>query len=163
MKKQNRHLLLKIAFLNKLIKRAMPPIIIMIFQHFLNPYLQVPVNALEQLLPDGTIKMSKFDKGLVTAAGAVALTGILAKVVTLLAHMHVDWTLLVTGVMGLAGVQAWTTYKNRHLRYVNDLARMLYFKNIANNRGLLALLVDRAEDELFKVRQDLENRTKKNQ
>jgi hypothetical protein len=27
---------------------------------------------------------------------------------------------------------------------------MLYFKNIANNRGLLTLLVDRAEDELFK-------------
>ena len=28
--------------------------------------------------------------------------------------------------------------------------RTLYYNNIANNRGLLALLVDRAEDELFK-------------
>jgi hypothetical protein len=31
-----------------------------------------------------------------------------------------------------------------------DLSRMLYFKNIANNRSLLTLLVDRAEDETFK-------------
>ena len=111
----------------------------------------MPVNALEQLLPDGHIRMSRLDKGLVTATGTVALTSILAKVVTILAHVHIDWMLIVTAVMGAGGVQAWISYKNRHLRYVNDLARMLYFKNIANNRGLLTLLVDRAEDELFKV------------
>ena len=34
--------------------------------------------------------------------------------------------------------------------YLTDVNRTLYYNNIANNRGLLALLVDRAEDELFK-------------
>lgn len=125
----------------------------------LKAFKEVPVNALEQLLPDGRIQMSKIDKGIITVAGTIALTGILAKVVTLLAHMHVDWTLIITGVTAVVGVQGWTAYKNRHLRYVNELARMLYFKNIANNRGLLALLVDRAEDELFKVSGDVVNHT----
>ena len=116
----------------------------------LKAFKEVPANALEQLLPDGKVLMTKFDKGVIAASGAIALTGVLAKVVTWLAHMHVEWTLILTGVTGLVGIQAWTTYKNRHLSYVNDHSRMLYFKNIANNRGLLTLLVDRAEDEIFK-------------
>lgn len=116
----------------------------------LKAFKEVPVDALSKLVPDGNVKMSKVDRGVLMTSGAIALTSILAKVVTILAHVHVDWTLIVTGVMGLAGVQAWTVHKNNHLAYVNDLTRMLYFKNIANNRGLLTLLIDRAEDELFK-------------
>ena len=116
----------------------------------LKAFKEVPVNALEQLLPDGKIKMTKFDQGLMMSATAIALTGVLAKLVTYLAHVHVDWTLIITSVTGLVGFRAWTVYKNRRNSYLLDLNRMLYFKNIANNRGLLALLVDRAEDELFK-------------
>ena len=116
----------------------------------LKAFKEVPITDLSKLLPDGKISMSKRDKALVTSLASIAAVSILAKVVTLLAHLHIDWMLIFTGVTGAAGVASWTSYKNRHLQYVNDLSRTLYFKNIANNRGLLTLLVDRAEDELFK-------------
>ena len=116
----------------------------------LKAFKEVPVNALEQLLPDGKIKMTKFDKGVISTSLFIAAAGIVGKIVTILAGVHFDWTLVLTGITGAVGVQHWTTYKNRHLGYLNEHARMLFFKNIANNRGLLTLLVDRAEDEIFK-------------
>lgn len=116
----------------------------------LKAFKEVPITDLSKLLPDGQISMSKRDRGVITSLASIAAVSVLAKIVTLLAHIHVDWMLIFTGVTGGAGVAAWTSYKNRHLSYLNDLCRTLYFKNIANNRGLLTLLVDRAEDELFK-------------
>ena len=116
----------------------------------LKAFKEVPINALEQLLPDGNVKMTKFDKYILSSSVGIAVTGVIAKIVTMLAHVTVDWTLVVTGITGLIGVRAWTVYKNRRNKYLVDLSRMLYFKNIANNRGLITLLVDRAEDESFK-------------
>lgn len=113
-------------------------------------FKEVPVNSLEMLLPDGKIYMSNFDKGILTTSIAIATIGVLTKIVTYLASMHIDWSLIVTLVTGLIGVRAWTSYKNRRNAYLVDLSRMLYFKNISNNRGLLTVLVDRAEDESFK-------------
>ncbi|KAL5022889.1 hypothetical protein ScPMuIL_002044 [Solemya velum] len=116
----------------------------------LKAFKEVPVSSLEMLLPDGKINMTKIDKGILTFSLGLAGAGIVAKIVTLMAKIHIDWMLLVTMVTGLIGVRGWTVYKNRRNSYMVDLSRMLYFKNIANNRGLLALLVDRAEDESFK-------------
>jgi len=117
---------------------------------WLKAFKEVPVNALEQLMPDGKIQMSNFDRNILATSLSIAALGGVAKIVTILAHVNVDWTLIFTGVMALWGMRAWTSYKNRHLAYMNQLTRMLYFKNIANNRGLLTAVVDRAEDELFK-------------
>ena len=116
----------------------------------LKAFKEVPVNALEQTLPDGKISMTKLDKGVINTSIIIAAVGVVAKVVTILAGIHVDWTLLATAVTGLIGIQSWTHYKNKHLAYLNEHSRMMFFKNIANNRGLLTLLVDRAEDEVFK-------------
>ncbi|XP_067651664.1 transmembrane protein 143-like [Haliotis asinina] len=116
----------------------------------LKAFKEVPINSLEMLLPDGTIKMSTFDKGLLSSSVFLASVGVVAKVVTVLAEMKIDWTLIVTAITGMVGIRAWTVYKNRRNSYLVDVSRMLYFKNIANNRGLLTLLVDRAEDESFK-------------
>lgn len=116
----------------------------------LKAFKEVPVNALEQTLPDGRITMTKLDKGVINTSLVIAGGGVVAKIVTILAGVHVDWTLLATAATGLIGIQAWTHYKNKHLAYLNEHSRMMFFKNIANNRGLLTLLVDRAEDEVFK-------------
>ncbi|XP_041377097.1 transmembrane protein 143-like [Gigantopelta aegis] len=116
----------------------------------LKAFKEIPVNNLEMLLPDGSIQMSTLDKGIVSASVFIAAVGVLTKVVTLLAGLNIDWMLVVTTVTGLIGVRAWTVYKNRRNAYLVDMLRTLYFKNIANNRGLLTLLVDRAEDESFK-------------
>ena len=116
----------------------------------LKAFKEVPVNALEQTLPDGKISMTKLDKGVINTSIIIAAVDVVAKVVTILAGIHVDWTLLATTATGLIGIQSWTHYKNKHLAYLNEHSRMMFFKNIANNRGLLTLLVDRAEDEVFK-------------
>jgi hypothetical protein len=94
--------------------------------------------------------MSQFDKTIIYSSVGLASLGLLAKFVTYLANIHVQWTLILTAVTALTAVNALTVYKNRRNAYLVELSKMLYFKNIANNRGLLALLVDRAEDELFK-------------
>ncbi|KAK6185030.1 hypothetical protein SNE40_007356 [Patella caerulea] len=116
----------------------------------LKAFKEVPVNALEMLLPDGTIKMSTMDKGILTTSAFIASVGIVAKLVTVLADMNIDWTLILTALTGIIGIRAWTVYNNRKNKYLVDVSRTLYYKNIANNRGLLTLLVDRAEDESFK-------------
>ncbi|XP_060553523.1 transmembrane protein 143-like isoform X2 [Ruditapes philippinarum] len=116
----------------------------------LKSFKEIPVNALEMMLPDGKIEISKFDKGIIATSMTFAVTGIVAKLVTVLAAMNVDWMLVMSGVTGLMAAQSWTLYKNKRNKYLVDLSRLLYFKNVANNRGLLALLVDRAEDESFK-------------
>ena len=116
----------------------------------LKAFKNVPVNALEQLMPDGKIKMSKLDNVFITSSVVLASLGIVGKFISYLAHVYVQWTLLASGIFGLTAVRTWTVYKNRRNSYMVELNRMLYYKNIANNRGLLTLLVDRAEDELFK-------------
>ena len=116
----------------------------------LKMFKEIPTGALEQLLPDGKIKMSAFDQGLLTLTVSIGSLSVLAKAVTVLADIQVQWTLIVAGITGLLGLRAWNSYKNRRTRYMMHLSRTLYFKNVANNRGLLALLVDRAQDESFK-------------
>ncbi|XP_074644094.1 transmembrane protein 143-like isoform X2 [Tubulanus polymorphus] len=116
----------------------------------LKMFKEVPINALEQLLPDGKIKMTKFDQGILTLTISIGMIGVMVKFVTMLAHFHVQWSLIMTGAAVLVAARSWTVYKNKRNLYLADLNRMLYYKNLANNRGLLTLLVDRAEDESFK-------------
>lgn len=116
----------------------------------LKSFKEIPVSALEMLVPEGKIKIDKLDKGIIAVSLSCALIGVIAKIVTVLATMNVDFTLIGTAVGGLIAARGWNMYKNKRNRYLVDLSRLLYFKNVANNRGLLALLVDRAEDESFK-------------
>ena len=116
----------------------------------LKAFKEVPINNLEMLLPDGTLHMTKVDKGILSASVFLALTGVLVKIVTVMAGYNIDLALLVTLVTGGVAGRSWTVYKNKRQSYVLGISRLLYFKNLANNRGLLALLVDRAEDETFK-------------
>lgn len=116
----------------------------------LKAFKEIPVNSLEKLLPDGTMKMNVIDKSIVTGSIVVASGGVIAKIIAVLASVNVDWMLLITLAAGTIGAQAWKSYMDRRNAYLTDVSRTLYFKNVTNNRGLLAMLVDRAEDEIFK-------------
>lgn len=116
----------------------------------LKSFKEIPVNALEMLVPEGKIRIDKLDKGVIAVSMTVAMAGVIAKIVTFLAALSVDAMLIATAVGGLIAARGWNVYKNKRNAYLVDLSRLLYFKNVANNRGLLALLVDRAEDESFK-------------
>ena len=116
----------------------------------LKSFKEIPVGSLEMMLPNGKIQIRTFDKYVIGATVSVASVGIIAKLVTLMAHLSQDVTPAISLILIIIAVRAWTAYKNKRTKYLADLSSTLYFKNIANNRGLLALLVDRAEDESFK-------------
>jgi len=116
----------------------------------LKAFKEVPVNSLEMLLPITKIKMQKFDKMVFGAMALTSLGGLVAKAVTYKAHLIVNSTLGVAAVAAILAIQGALRYSNKRSSYLGELNNFLYNKNIANNRGLLALLVDRAEDESFK-------------
>lgn len=116
----------------------------------LKVFKEVPCNKLEHLLPDGKIKMSRFDKQFL--ASSVVLGGCLlaSRSVPMLADMKVQWTYIGVGLAGVIGARAWIGYKNKRNQYLANLASTLYYRTVANNRGVLTLLTDRAQDEEFK-------------
>ena len=116
----------------------------------LKAFKEVPTNALEYLLPDGLLQMSVTNKAVVTVAMTLASFGALSKVVTMLAGVDAPWTLVLTLATGSVAAASWTSFKNQCCKYMVEHSRTLYFNNLASNRGLLTLLVDRAEDEMFK-------------
>ena len=73
------------------------------------------------------------------------------KLVSFLADYKVSWTYIAISVAGFIALRAWNMYKNKRNAYLVRLGQTLYFNSIANNRALLTLLADRAEDEVFKV------------
>ncbi|XP_078697269.1 transmembrane protein 143-like [Branchiostoma floridae x Branchiostoma belcheri] len=116
----------------------------------LKAFKDIPINALEQVLPEAKVRMSQFDQAFLYFSVGITSLGMLIKLVTVMASYQVNWSLIVGGVSGLIAARTWSSYKNRHMRYLAELSKTLYYRNIANNRGLLTLLVDRAEDESVK-------------
>ena len=118
---------------------------------FLKAFKDVPCGKLEYLLPDGEIKMSNFDKGFL--ASSVVLGGLtlgLRSLPAIADLVKVQWVWLALGLAGAIGARAWIGYKNKRNHYLANLATTLYYKTVANNRGVLTLLADRAQDEEFK-------------
>ncbi len=116
----------------------------------LKSFKDIPTNSLEYLLPEGKIRMSKFDKSFIATTVFIGLTTGLIKIVSKLADYNIQWTYIAGLVTGLLALRAWNAYKNKRNLYLMSLSKLLYFKTVANNRALLALIVDRAQDETFK-------------
>jgi len=116
----------------------------------LKVFKEVPCNKLEHLLPNGKIKMSTFDKRFL--ASSVIVGGLLlsTRSVPLLSDLNLQWTYIGLALTGIIGGRAWIGYTNKRNKYLASLASTLYYRTIANNRGVLTLLTDRAQDEEFK-------------
>lgn len=106
---------------------------------------------LEHLLPGGKIRMNQFDQRVLAGMLTVGATSAVIKLVSFLADYKVSWTYIAISVAGIVALRAWNMYKNKRNSYLVRLGQTLYFNSIANNRALLTLLADRAEDEVFKV------------
>ena len=113
-------------------------------------FKDVPCNSLEYLLPDGKIKMSHFDKGFLTSSVFLGTVVIAAKTLAVASNFKLDLAWLGLGLAGLIGAKGWIGYKNKRNQYLVNISRTLYFKTVSNNRGVLTLLTDRAQDEEFK-------------
>lgn len=116
----------------------------------LKVFKDVPCGELEYLLPDGKIQMSKFDKSFLASSILIGATAIMFRSAGILSNLKLDWTWIGLGVAALIGARGWVGYKNKRNQYLVNLSRTIYFKMVSNNRGVLTLLTDRAQDEEFK-------------
>lgn len=116
----------------------------------LKVFKEIHTNELEHLLPKGKIKMSTFDKSIL--GSSVVLGGCLpfTRILPVLSDYKIQFIWDGLGLAGLMAGRAWISYKNKRNHYLARLATTLYFKTVANNRGVLTLLTDRAQDEEFK-------------
>ncbi|KAL5467607.1 hypothetical protein EMCRGX_G031864 [Ephydatia muelleri] len=113
-------------------------------------FKEVPCEKLEYLLPDGMIQMSKRDKVLFSTGVTIGGSILAVKLFSLLADVPLHGAWVALGVTGVVGARLWVSYKNKRNQYLLNMSKLLYFKTLANNKGALALLSDRAQDEDFK-------------
>ena len=113
-------------------------------------FKDVPCTGLEYLLPDGKIRMSNFDKSFLASSVLLGATAVSLRYAGILSNLKLDWTWIGLGLAGLIGAQGWVGYKNKRNQYLVNLSRTIYFKMVSNNRGVITLLTDRAQDEEFK-------------
>ena len=116
-------------------------------QLYLKLYKDVLSDQIEQLLPKTKLAMTDIDRAM-TAVSLLVACGTSA---FHLSHNQVFPVSTLAFFSAIAlGMRAWNSVTNKRNKYLAEQMRTLYYQNINNNRGLLALLVDRAEDEEFK-------------
>ncbi len=118
---------------------------------YLKTFKQIPQIDLEMLFPNTQVKLKIFDK---IKLGVTAGGGTVGSVVGAVTKLAAAANPLVAGgiLLGLIGVifrqvKKFFTQRNK---YMMVLAQKLYFHNLANNRGVLTLMTDRAEEEEIK-------------
>ncbi len=118
---------------------------------YLKIFKQIPQIDLEMLFPNTQVKLRPFDKlklG-ITAGGGTA--GSIIGTVTKLAAAA-NPTAIAGVMLGLVAVifRQVSKFFTQRTKYMMVLAQKLYFHNLANNRGVLTLMTDRAEEEDIK-------------
>ena len=118
---------------------------------YLKVFKNIPRYDVEMLYPNIRVKMKYRDK---LQLGGSALLGTLTWAIGTASKLLVAVALspimlagaLATGVGGVMYAQIRNIFITRD-RYRMQLARSLYFQNLANNQGALALMIDEAEEE----------------
>ncbi len=118
---------------------------------YLKTFKRIPKIDLEMLFPNTRIRLKPFDKiklGITAGGGTIgSAVGAATKFAAAANPLAAAGVLL--GLVGVVfrQVKKFFTQKNK---YMMVLAQKLYFHNLANNRGVLTLLTDRAEEEEIK-------------
>ena len=118
---------------------------------YLKAFRDIPLKNLTQLLPVGKLQIGNLERKLmglsVTLGGSTAVTHLIST----MADYHIPGLLLggssVSLLLGLWSVRSYYTSK---INYLSSMNRTLFYKNVASNKQLLAMVVDRAQDELSK-------------
>jgi hypothetical protein len=118
---------------------------------YLKAFRDIPLQNLTQLLPVGKLQIGNFDQQIVRLAlllgGGTAVTHL----ITTMANYHIPG--LVIGGSSLTlllGLWSLRSFHKSKINYLSSMNRLLFYKNVASNKQLLAMIIDRAEDELSK-------------
>jgi hypothetical protein len=118
---------------------------------YIKVFKDIPRYDVEMLFPNIRVKMKYTDKlqlgGSAVVGAATWAVGTASKLLVAVALSPLMLAgALVTGVGGIMYAQVRNIFITRD-RYRMLLAQRLYFQNLANNQGALALMVDEAEEE----------------
>jgi len=117
----------------------------------LKGYKDVPVGGLEQLLPDGKVRMRSFDRNLLILMCLIGSSSMAMRTSTQMTSMNIQSGALISLVISfMIGLNSYFAYGNRRNSYLLELSEMHYYKNIANNLALVTSVLDRVQDEIFK-------------
>ncbi|MGI9383554.1 MAG: DUF3754 domain-containing protein [Methyloligellaceae bacterium] len=118
---------------------------------YLKLFKNIPHSDLEMLFPNTKVAFKPLDKiRLSLTAGGGTAAGVFGTVTKLLAAANpIAMGLALAGLVGVIFRQVMSFFNTRN-HYMMVLAQNLYFHNLANNRGVLTLLADRAEEEDIK-------------
>ncbi len=123
---------------------------------YLKLFKNIPQDDLEMMFPNTKVEFKLLDKlkiGLTAGGGTIAgLATAIPKLILGITAAALNPLVLLTSLAGIIGLLVRQVTKIFHQRneYMMTLAQNLYFHNLANNRGVLTLLVDRAEEEDIK-------------
>lgn len=118
---------------------------------YLKVFKDIPQLDVEMLFPNIQVRMKYRDKVQLGGSAFMGfLTWLLGTVTKLLAAVALSPLMLIvaliTGFGGIMYAQIRNFFVTRD-RYRMQLAQNLYFQNLANNQGALAMMVDEAEEE----------------
>lgn len=123
---------------------------------YLKLFKCIPQVDLEMLFPNTRVRLKYIDKIKLWitggGGGVVGLFAAVPKIVASVATITVNPLNLMVALGGLIAVffrQVMNFFNTRN-KYMMQLAQNLYFQSLAHNRGVLTLLIDRAEEEDIK-------------
>ncbi len=121
---------------------------------YLRLFKNIPQEDMEMMFPNTQIKLRLFDKvklGVTAGGGTVAgIAGAASKIAAAVASANpIGLAAALLGIVGVIFRQIMSVFATR-TKYMMQLAQRLFFHSLANNRGVLTLLVDRAEEEDIK-------------
>jgi hypothetical protein len=111
-------------------------------------FRQVPKDDLEMVLPTTQIRMRLIDKLLLAGTGAGGLAAVIVKLIKggAGAGSKAGMIALFVG-LGMAAMKVTLGYLRKKKDCREVVFRQLYFKNLANNLGVVSMLMDQAEEE----------------
>ncbi|CAF1311894.1 unnamed protein product [Adineta steineri] len=118
---------------------------------YLKAFRDIPLQNLTQLLPVGKIQMGNFEQQLLRTSVLLGTGTAITHLITTMANYHIPG-LVIGGSSLTLLLSLWSmrSYYNSKINYLSSTNRSLFYKNIASSKQLLAMIVDRAEDELSK-------------
>ena len=133
-------------------KRNMLPPAICCDHIYLKLFKSIPSTDIEMMFPNTKVKFRPFDKlklGLTAGGGTIASIAGTAGKLLLITTNPIKAIGALIGIVAVIIRQVMKFFHQRN-EYMMVLAQNLYFHNLADNRGALALLADRAEEEDIK-------------
>ncbi|CAF1162371.1 unnamed protein product [Rotaria sordida] len=118
---------------------------------YLKAFRDIPLQNLTQLLPVGKLQMGNFEQQLIRLTFLIGAGTFVTHLITTMANYQVPG--LVIGGSSLTllfGLLSLRNYHRSKINYLSHMSQLLFYKNIASNKQLLAMIIDRAEDELSK-------------